>query len=245
MTELPVRLDDLINYVKSRHPDGDTLDHLTEAVLLGEHLDELADHLIGHFVDQARRAGASWTAIGQRMGVSKQAAQKRFVPSRSALFDLLSDGVFDRFTERAKLALLDARDEAQRAGHRHIGSEHLLLGLLDGPQGVAAKAIEAAGVRLDTVRQAVEGRLDPPEPAGAEGAGQPSFTAGAKKVRDMTVREALRLGHNYIGTEHILLGLLSLEDEPGARVLAELGVTKAGAEAWVVSALDRFRRGGA
>ena len=75
-----VRLDDLITLVKSHHPDGDALERLGDAVAIGEHLGEVADHLIGHFVDQARRAGASWTEIGRHMGVTKQAAQKRFVP---------------------------------------------------------------------------------------------------------------------------------------------------------------------
>jgi hypothetical protein len=78
MDQVPVRLDDLISYVKSQ--DGTALDHVSAAMRVSEHLDELADHLIGHFVDQARKAGASWTEIGQSMGVTKQAAQKRFVP---------------------------------------------------------------------------------------------------------------------------------------------------------------------
>ena len=76
--EQPVRLDDIINYVKSQ--DRTALDHVSAAMRISEHLGELADHLIGHFVDQARKAGASWTEIGQSMGVTKQAAQKRFVP---------------------------------------------------------------------------------------------------------------------------------------------------------------------
>src|SRR5215470_8513413 len=77
----PVRLDDLIEAIKKVHPD--VLDQLSDAVIAADHLGEVADHLIGHFVDQARRSGASWTAIGRSMGVSKQAAQKRFVPKGS------------------------------------------------------------------------------------------------------------------------------------------------------------------
>src|SRR4051812_24813265 len=98
MDQLPARLDDLIDYVKSRRPDGNALEHLTAAVLASERLGELADHLIGHFVDQARRAGASWTEIGQSMGVSKQAAQKRFVPKHPEQAGALDSGVFGRFT---------------------------------------------------------------------------------------------------------------------------------------------------
>src|SRR3954463_8143744 len=91
-----VRLDDLIDAIKKVHTDA--LDQLTDAVLAADHLGDVADHLIGHFVDQARRSGASWTDIGRSMGVTKQAAQKRFV-SKS---DLESNDGFSRFTERAR-----------------------------------------------------------------------------------------------------------------------------------------------
>jgi len=242
MDKLPVTLDDLISYVRQQTAAGDALDHLTAAVLLAQQVDDLADHLLGHFVDQARRAGASWTQIGQSMGVTKQAAQKRFVPSGTELFDLLSDAVFDRFTDRAKRALLQARQHARDAGHDHIGSEHIVLGLLTEPAGLAAKAIEASGVSLDAVRQDVVAGFPPAGGSGRAPSPHPPFTPGAKKVRDLTVREALRLGHNYLGTEHILLGLLSADEEPGARVLTGLGVTKDEVERWVLAALDELRR---
>src|SRR5262249_39024690 len=145
MDGVPARLDDLIAYVKSLHPEGSALVHLSDAVLVSEHLGELADHLIGHFVDQARRTGASWTGIGQSMGVTKQAAQKRFVPRGS------DDLTFDRFTARARDALLKAQEEARRAGAGGVGTEHILLGLLD--EGLAARAIAATGISLETVRQ--------------------------------------------------------------------------------------------
>lgn len=243
MHELPVSLDNLITYVRQQTLGGDALDHLTAAVLLSQQVDDLADHLVGHFVDEARQAGASWTQIGQSMGVTKQAAQKRFVPSGAELFDLLSGGVFDRFTDRAKRALLQARQQARDAGHDHIGSEHIVLGLLTEPASLAAKAIEASGVTLDAVRQAVVTGFPPADGSSpAQSPRHPPFTPGAKRVRDLTVREALRLGHNYLGTEHILLGLLSAEEEPGTRVLNELGVRKDGVERWVLSALDELRR---
>lgn len=90
----PVRLDELIDAIKTTHPD--VLDQLADAVLAAEHLGEVADHLIGHFVDQARRSGASWTDIGKSMGVSKQAAQKRFVPREATILD--AGQGFQRFT---------------------------------------------------------------------------------------------------------------------------------------------------
>src|SRR5687767_12195092 len=93
----PVRLDDLIDGIKKVHTDA--LDQLANAVIVADHLGDLADHLIGHFVDQARRSGASWTDIGKSMGVTKQAAQKRFVPKAN---DLDPSQGFSRFTPRAR-----------------------------------------------------------------------------------------------------------------------------------------------
>ena len=90
MTEFPVPLDNLITYVKALHPDGGPLDNLTDAFTVSARLDEQSDALIGYFVDQARKSGASWSQIGAAMGVSKQAAQKRFVSSRAS--DLAAGG---------------------------------------------------------------------------------------------------------------------------------------------------------
>jgi hypothetical protein len=234
MDETPVRLDDLITFVKRQHPEGGALEHLSEAVLASESLGEVADHLIGHFVDQARRAGASWTEIGQYMGVSKQAAQKRFVPKMTDAPESLEGGVFARFTQRARHTIVQSQEEARAAGHDYIGTEHLLLGLLHEPDALAAKAIEAQGVSLDSVRTGVTAVLGP---AGQAPSGHIPFTPRAKKVRELTVREALRLGHNYVGTEHILLGLFAEEEGLAAQVLAEAGVSKDEAEAWILAAL--------
>src|SRR5437868_14931534 len=99
----PVRLDELIDAIKRVHPDA--LDQLTSAVIAADHLGEVADHLIGHFVDQARRSGASWTDIGKSMGVSKQAAQKRFVAKGQAT-DLDPAQGFSRFTPRARNVIM-------------------------------------------------------------------------------------------------------------------------------------------
>ncbi len=223
-------LDELISQVKGRHPDGTALDHLAEASVIADHLGELADHLVGHFVDQARRAGASWTMIGQSMGVTKQAAQKRFVAGDSSM---------DRFTDRAKVVVLKAQNDARNRGHHEVTSLHLVLGLLTEWEGLAGRAIEAAGVTKDAVANATVAALPP---AGEPIAYHVPFSAGLKKVHELIVREALRLGHNYVGTEHILLGLLEARDEPGAQVLTGLGVSKAGVEAWTLHALDELKR---
>src|SRR6266540_558286 len=119
MDETPVRLQDLITHVTGERPDGSALEHVSDAVLVSEHLGELAGDLVAHFVDRARRAGASWAEIGQSMGVSKQAAQKRFVPKKSEaselLDGLLGDEVFAQFTDRARRVLVRAQEEARRA----------------------------------------------------------------------------------------------------------------------------------
>ena len=228
----PVRLDDLIEAIKKVHSDA--LDQLSDAVIAAEYLGDVADHLIGHFVDQARRSGASWTDIGRSMGVTKQAAQKRFVPKTSGEpADLDPSQGFSRFTARARNVVVASQNEARAAGHDEIRPEHLILGLLTEPDALGAQAIVAQGVPLETVRQAVTAAL----PAAA--AGQVPelipYDPRAKKVLELTFREALRMGHNYIGTEHILLALL--EFDAGSGVLAGLGVDKAAAETHLTAAV--------
>jgi len=242
MSHPPVRLDELISYVRSQ--EGTALDHVSAAVGISEHLGELADHLIGHFVDQARKTGASWTEIGRSMGVTKQAAQKRFVAKDIDWQTLLQEAFkahpFARFTDRARRAVLAAQHEAREHRHDHIGTEHLALGMLAEGEGLAARAVEALGISREAARQALVATLPPPDveaPVTAEGI---PFTQPAKKVLELALREALLLGHNYIGTEHLLLGLLDEEDGLGARTLSDLGVTREAAERWLVPELQRL-----
>src|ERR1700747_3457102 len=136
----PVRLDDLIDAITTVH--SDVLEQLSDAVLASAHLGDVADHLIGHFVDQARRSGASWTEIGRSMGVTKQAAQKRFVPKDpGGPLDPGPGERFSRFSPRARNAVIAAQNEAHAAGNDQIRPEHLVLGLLADPDALAAKAI--------------------------------------------------------------------------------------------------------
>jgi hypothetical protein len=226
----PVSLDALIHAIKKVHTDA--LDQLTDAMLAAEHLDEVADHLIGHFVDQARRSGASWTDIGKCMGVTKQAAQKRFVPKADSVPMNPEEG-FTRFTPRARSAVAAAQTAAHDARNQEINPDHLLLGLLADPNALSVVLLAAQDITADQVRAAIT--LPP-------GAGEPlalvPFNGPAKKVLELTFREALRLGHNYIGTEHILLALLESEDDDGP--LHRLGVDKAKVEADLVRTLQSF-----
>jgi hypothetical protein len=227
----PVRLDDLIEAIKKAHSDA--LEQLTDAVIAADHLGDVADHLIGHFVDQARRSGASWTDIGKSMGVTKQAAQKRFVakdPGEASGLD--PNQGFGRFTDRARNVVVAAQNEARAAGNDTIRPEHLVLALLSEPDALAAKAIVAQGVTLESVRERATATLPP---AVDELPSLVPFDPQARKALELTFREALRMGHNYIGTEHILLALLELEAGDG--VLSALGVDKAAAEENITAAV--------
>lgn len=229
----PVRLDDLIDAIKKVHTDA--LDQLSDAVIAADHLGDVADHLIGHFVDQARRSGASWTDIGRSMGVTRQAAQKRFVAKPGEGTDLDASQGFSRFTDRARKVVMAAQEESRAAGNDQTRPEHLALGLLSEPKGIGARAVAAQGVSVEAVRDAVEAILPPAVPDVPE---LIPYDAGAKKALELTFREALRMGHNYVGTEHILLALLELEDGKG--VLSGLGIDKAATETFVSEALAKI-----
>jgi Clp amino terminal domain, pathogenicity island component/UvrB/uvrC motif len=128
--------------------------------------------------------------------------------------------MFERFTDRARRVVVLAQDEARMLDHNYIGTEHLLLGLIHEGQGVAARALESLGISLQAVRQQVEEII-------GRGQGAPSghipFTPRAKKVLELSLPEALQLGDRYIGTEHILLGLIRERDGVAAQVLVKLG----------------------
>ncbi|WP_030961994.1 Clp protease N-terminal domain-containing protein [Streptomyces sp. NRRL S-378] len=228
----PVRLDDLIEAINKVHTDP--LEQLSGAVVAAEALGDVADHLIGHFVDQARRSGASWTDIGRSMGVTRQAAQKRFVPKadKEGSDALDPNAGFGRFTPRARNVVVTAQNEARAAGNAEIRTEHLVLGLVAEADGLAGLVLRAQEVSPDDVRAAATAALPP---AQEELPALVPFDASAKKALELTFREALRLGHDFVGTEHILLALLELENGEG--VLSGLGLDKAGAEATVSEAL--------
>jgi ATP-dependent Clp protease ATP-binding subunit ClpA len=128
--------------------------------------------------------------------------------------------MFERFTDRARRVVVLAQEEARLLDHNYIGTEHLLLGLINEGEGIAAQALEALGVSLERVRSDVEEIIGRGQ---AVPAGHIPFTPRAKKVLELSLREALQLGHNYIGTEHILLGLVREGEGVAAQVLEKLG----------------------
>ena len=226
-----VRLDDLIEAIKRVHTDP--LEQLTDAALAADHLGEIADHLVGHFVDQARRSGSSWRDIGTSMGVTKQAAQKRFVAKDPGLAEMLDPAQgFSRFTLRARNVVVAAQNEASTAGNAEISPLHLVLGLLTEPDGLAIRAIQHQGATVRALHDAAVAILPPPADDVPD---LIPFDADARKVLELTLREALRMGHNYVGTEHVLLALL--EDGSEGGVLASAGITKATTENEVAAML--------
>ena len=128
--------------------------------------------------------------------------------------------MFERFTERSRRVVVLAQEEARMLNHNYIGTEHILLGLIREGAGVAARALESLGISLDAVRQEVLEIIGQGQQAPS---GHIPFTPRAKKVLELSLREALQLGHEYIGTEHILLGMIREGDGVAAQVLVKLG----------------------
>ena len=230
MTEFPVPLDNLIAYVKALHPDGGPLENVADAFAVSARLDEQSDALIGYFVDQARKSGMSWSQIGAAMGVSKQAAQKRFVPSKAADLMTVSADPFSRFTPRAARVLTAAGLLATGLGEPAIGPAHLAVALLSEPEGIAAKVIATAGITGERLSAAL-GTGQAPRAVDADLAAllELPFDEGTKVALKGTLKSALRLGHNYIGTEHLLLGVLHAGG-PAGQALAAIGLTPERAE---------------
>ena len=148
--------------------------------------------------------------------------------------------MFERFTDRARRVVVLAQEEARLLNHNYIGTEHILLGLIHEHEGIAAKTLEQLGISADAVRAKVEAII-------GEGEGAPSghipFTPRAKKVLELSLREALQLGHNYIGTEHILLGLIREGEGVGAHVLTNLGADLSVVRQEVVQQLGGYKKG--
>jgi Clp amino terminal domain, pathogenicity island component len=240
MTTFPVSLDNLISYVKTLHPDGGPLDNLSDAVTVSTRLDEQSDALIGHFVDQARRSGAPWSQIGASMGVSKQAAQQRFVAR-----DLLPEEgqPFSRFTMRSRNTLAVAGQIAASAGADAVEEEHVTVGLVSEPAGLAAKILQGKGITdqqlfaafgLEPAGSAADGTTDPVR--------ELQFGDTGTAALQGALKAALRLGHNYIGTEHLLLGVL-FADGAAAQTLASLGVGVEVVESALADELAKLRKG--
>lgn len=200
-----VRLDDLIDRIRQAHTDP--LEQLSDAVVMAEHLGEIADSLVGHFVDQARRSGASWTTIGAGMGVSKQAAQKRFVGQAPAAPDDASSNPFARFTPRARNAVVTAHNLAVAESAEFVTAALLARGVLAEESSLGVLALVSSGVDAGAVAERLSTTGDRGD-AGESRAFVP-YDDAAKVVLEGAVATAVRLGHGYVGTEHLLIALFA------------------------------------
>ena len=230
MTPAPT-LQELVDEVKSDAASDDPLELLSVASMLVTQMEDTGDALLGYFVDQSRRRGHSWTEISAALGVTRQAAHKRF--------KIVPAPTLERFTPRARQAVEAATEAARSLGHSYVGTEHILLGLYTPAEGIAAKILAAHKV----TRKKVESRLLEHTPRGQKPVGdQHPYTPRAADVVVGTVHEAIQLGHNYVGTEHILLALFRDEESLAAKILADLGLERDQVKADVIQALSNYRR---
>jgi len=225
-------LQELITTVHTDSATEEALDQLATASRAVAALEEVGDALLGHFVDQCRRRGHSWSEISGALGVTKQAAHKRFSIALSP--------TSDRMTERARTAMRAAVDEARLLGHRYVGTEHILLGLYEPARGLAAQILDECGI----TRAGVEEQILAVAPRGAAiGPDEtPPFTPRAAASIEHAVAEALTLGHNYVGTEHLLLALFADADALAARILADAGATYDQSRTQVIDKLSGYTK---
>lgn len=225
-------LHDLIALVRADAPSGENLVELAAAAQLVSDLNQTGDATLDFFVDQCRRSGHSWSEISAALGVSRQAAHKRFMPSVPAS---------DRYTKRAHAALNAATESAKRLGHNFVGTEHLLLGLFEPRGGIAARILDESGITRDGVEQKIQERIPAEwsQPAGHEPT--PVRTPLATRCLERALTEALAMGHNYIGTEHLLLALFDDPEGLAAKILTDLGLEASAVKARVVALLASTR----
>ena len=228
MGEVTLRL--LIDDVEARSPGAAPIERLATASATAGELTELSDALVSHFVDLCRQEGCSWAEIGGSLGVTRQAVQKRFTPRTDQ--EPLGWG---RYTPRARRVVAEHAPAAARGlGHGWVGTEHLLLALYDEGEGVAAVTLERLGASREAVAAAVVAKVPP----GAAPGGP--FTPKAWDAVEGATRQALGLGHNYVGTEHQLLSLLAGTGGVAADVLVDLDVHHEAVRATVVELLSGY-----
>jgi hypothetical protein len=213
-------LDALINEVRGGFEEAPALDRLTRAVDLSGQVSELGENLVGFYVDEARRSGATWSEIGERLGVSRQAVQKRFIPSAESKDRA---GFWDRASTELRSAVEVARRQAQARRKTYLGTEHLLLGIIEQPKDHASRVLAACGADPVTLRGAIDGRIgtvtDEPLPD------ETPFTQLALSSLQHALREALRANASSIDTIHLALGLITVGNGVAHDVLVTLGIS--------------------
>ena len=214
MSPLDISLADLIAHLDEELPDANALTRISEARLRAQTLSDLGDQLLDHYVSKAKQIGASWSEIGDAIGVTRQAAQQRHTPSP-----------FDRFTNLNRHTIVLAQEAARTHKHDSIGTEHLLLGLLGEPRGLAYEVLVAKAGAEQRIRDAVAEAMPP---AGEKALrGHIAFRPESKEAIEQALRASAELGHDWVGTEHSLLGLIRTEEGLAAQILRNLGFTSA------------------
>jgi Clp amino terminal domain, pathogenicity island component len=231
-----VDLAQLISNIESAADDP--IARVEAAAAVKQQIEAVGDELLDHFVNGARQQGCSWTQIGEALGVTRQAAQQRHGGLFSRLVKGLKSRKFQRFTERARTAVIVAQTEARERNHDLIGTEHVLLGLVGDDATIAARALLRFGISRADIERLVDERA---EPGPAPIRGHIPFTANSKRALELALREAIALGHNYIGTEHLLLGLRRTTDGLAGQFLAEHGVDYDELRAVVVDLVEASR----
>jgi hypothetical protein len=230
----------LVEAVEERRDPGG-LAGIEQAVTVAGELGALSDRLIGYYAERARAEGCTWAQIGAAIGISRQAAQQRFGTRAAALGlpDLEQAGGLRRLTPRTRDALYAAERHARQLRHPALSPAHLLLAILENRETLAARAIEAAGISIEELTRQARDDLSPrpgPEPAVV-----PLDPATRRALTD-ALTEALHLGHNYIGTEHLLLGLLHDPASWAAQLLARHGAKASDIRQQVTNLLNDYLR---
>jgi hypothetical protein len=218
---LSIRIDKHVAHYTGRAELAQAIQEGLEARKLGDEATAAAK--LGRAVQIAHESGNQETArlLAKVVEVIDPATGTvRLKPEAAGAGRRASGGMFERFTDRARRVVVLAQEEARMLNHDYIGTEHLLLGLIREGEGAAAKALESLGISLEAVRQQVEEIISRGQQAPS---GHIPFTPRAKKALELSLREALQLGHNYIGTEHLLLGLIREGEGVAAQVLVKLG----------------------
>jgi len=259
----PPTLQELIETVRQDSGSDQPLDQLVTAAAAAAQLEETTDALLGHFVDRCRRDGRSWTEISSALGVTKQAVHKRFASALAAHIVAATPApTFERFTDRARHVVAASRRAAVSLGADAVGTEHLLLALFAEPEGIASRTLTAMNVTEDSVRAGVgaaradDDARDQGHPgtadqtAGDEPAAEqarlaadsvPPYDEDAKRAMRDALTVALEFSHNYIGTEHLLLGLYRNAESTAARILGEADALEATARAHVIDLLRQIQ----
>ena len=220
-------LADLISRLDDEVPDADDLARISEARRRAQSLTDLGNRLVDHFVGVAKLRGASWTQISEVLESTNQSDRPR------------TSNAFSRFTDLSRHSIVLAQEAARTHQHDLIGTEHLLLGLLSEPRGVAYEVLVAPTGSEHDVRDVVEGAMPPSGKTALPG--HIAFGPDSTLAIEQALRAASDLGHDWVGTEHLLLGLIRTADSSAALILRNLGFTSEGLHDTVAAAVtDRL-----